>query len=124
MSLLLGWLAVAGALNAWFIFSGDYPELGLMFGFVALLYAAAALSSCIGLWLMKSWAPRALHGWMVMCLLIFAAFAFLFDDFFKGGIPGIIGFAVFIGLLFLGIHRYVESQMGGGEMKQEAADGS
>lgn len=113
LSLLLGWLAIVGMVNAWFIFSGDFPHLDPVLGFVALMYAASALSSCIGLWQMKSWAPRALHSWMVICLLIFAGFALGFDDFMRGGIPGIIGFAVFIGLFFLGIHRYVQSTLGG-----------
>lgn len=108
LAILLGWLAIAGGLNAWFIFRGDSPDLGMVFGVGALVYALAALAAAIGLWRMASWAPGALHAWMLICVLIFAGLAYSFDDFIRGGIPGLVGFSLFIGLLFLGIHRYVQ----------------
>lgn len=111
LSVLLAWLAIAGALNAWFIFSGDSPDLGPAFGLVALVYALSALAACIGLWRMAPWALRALHTWMVICLLIFAGLAYTFEDFIRGGIPGLVGFSLFIGLFFLGIHRFVQTKL-------------
>ncbi len=111
ISVVLAWLAIAGALNAWFIFSGDTPDLGPPFGFAAVIYSIAALAACIGLWRMAPWGLRALHVWMVVCILIFAGFTYAFDDFIRGGIPGLLGFALFIGLFFLGIQRYVSTKL-------------
>jgi hypothetical protein len=115
LSLLLGWLAVAGTLNAWFIFSGDVPDLGPIFGTAALIYAACAFLACLALWKMKPWALAALNIWMAVCLFIFAGFAARFEHFIVGGIPGLVGFGVFIGLLFLGIHTYVKTRIEGPE---------
>lgn len=110
MSLLLGWLGIVGILNTWFIFSGQSPGLGLIEGIGVALYAAASLTACVGLWRMASWAPKALHAWMLVCVLIFAGYTLFVDDFIKGSIPGLIGFILFVGLLFLGIHRYVQNK--------------
>lgn len=110
LSLLLAWLAIVGAVNAWFVFNGEVTGLHPAFGFAGMLYSISALAACIGLWRMRSWSLRALHGWMILCLLIFAGFAIRFDDFIRGGVPGLVGFSIFIGLFFLGIHRYVDSK--------------
>ena len=107
LSLLLGWLGIVGIMNAWFIFSGQSPDLGLVYGIGAVVYAASSLAACAGLWRMATWALKALHTWMLVCVLIFAGFAFFVDGFIKGSIPGFIGFVLFIGLFFLGMHRYV-----------------
>jgi len=111
ISVVLAWLALVGAVNAWFIFTGEVPDLPPAFGIAAVAYSLAALSACIGLWRMAPWGLRALHAWMVVCVLIFAGFAYLFDNFIRGSIPGLIGFILFIGLFFLGIHRYAETKL-------------
>ena len=114
MSLLLGWLGIVGISNAWFIFSGQSPELGLIEGIGVSLYAVSSLNACVGLWRMASWAPGALHAWMLVCVLIFAGYTLFVDDFIRGSIPGLIGFILFVGLLFLGIHRYVQIKYSSG----------
>lgn len=107
LSLLLGWLGIVGIMNAWFIFSGQSPDLEPAYGIGAVFYAASSLAACVGLWRMAPWAVRALHAWMLVCVVIFAGFALFEDDFIRGSIPGLIGFVLFIGLFFLGVHRYV-----------------
>lgn len=107
LAIILAWLGLVGLSNAWFVFAGEYPDMGPLVGVAALIYAVSALGACVGLWRMAPWALKALHTWMLVCVAIFLGFALGFDDFIRGSIPGMIGFAIFIGLLFLGIHRFV-----------------
>ncbi len=111
LGLLLGWLSIAGVANALVIFSSEMPPLGTGFGILALVYAATAMAACIGLLAMKPWGLKALHSWMLVCLVLFVTFALQFEDFILGGVMGLLGFGVFVGLLFMGMHRYVSARL-------------
>ena len=115
LCILLAWLGLVGLSNAWFIFAGEFPGKGPLVGVGVLVYGVTALVACVGLWRMASWAPKALHAWMLAFVFYLVGHALGFDDFIRGNIPGALGLAVFVGLLFLGIHRYVSIQFNPGD---------
>ena len=62
ISLLLGWLAIAGFMNV--IFSDHGPILLAD----AMLYGIFAAISAIGLWFLKPWAYPAVIAWSTTCI--------------------------------------------------------
>lgn len=62
ISLLLGWLAIAGFMNG--IFSNHGPILLAD----AILYGIFAAVSAIGLWFLKPWAYTAVIAWSTTCI--------------------------------------------------------
>ena len=65
ISIVLGWLALAGLGNA--VLSHGW---GSIFAAMALLYGVAALASCVGLWRMSPWANRAYLAWCVSVIAL------------------------------------------------------
>ncbi|MFT4519567.1 MAG: hypothetical protein ACI9JM_001964 [Halioglobus sp.] len=107
LSFLFAWLALAGAGNGWNALNGVFPDVPPAFAYLGFAYAATALISAVGLWLMKAWSLHVLYSWMVLCLVLF----FVVGGFEGGGLLGRLGFLVFIMIAFIGLHRYVSTRL-------------
>ena len=110
LSLVLGWLTMAGIGNGWAVLSGSFAPLPPVLGYLALAYAATAFTACLGLWRMKNWGLIALRSWMGVCALSLIVFMYIFSEMVLGGSLGGLGFLAFVGVLFWLLHRYVSSK--------------
>jgi hypothetical protein len=102
MALILGWLALAGAGNA---FVG--PAQGLL-RFFALAYAIAACVAAVGLWRMRSWAFAAYLVWAGVVLLTMIAMQL---GRYRVALPAFAGFACFVILLLWLLANYVKRSL-------------
>ena len=84
ISLMLGWLALAGFLCSGVIFTNGFPELPFLFGFLALAYGLTAALACVGLWKMEIWGLKALRSWLCVLILFFVSFSYVFYDYALG----------------------------------------
>ncbi|MDW3094427.1 MAG: DUF2127 domain-containing protein [Gammaproteobacteria bacterium] len=110
-AIFLGWLTISGFGNAWMIISDQSSETPKFIGVIAFLYGISALVSAIGLWGMRQWAIYAVRSWMGTCILFLIVFTTLSDNLILGGLPGALGFFVFITVLFWLFDRYVKSKI-------------
>jgi hypothetical protein len=111
LCLVLGWLTLAGAGNAFLMFSGRFEGVPPYLGAFAAAYTVAALIACTGLWQMKAAGLYALRAWMGICVATLLAMIPSFAHFASGGIGGILGFVLFIGFLFWLLHTYVSNRV-------------
>ncbi len=110
-ALLLGWLAMTGFVNGWVILSDLTNALPASNGYLATLYGVAALFAAIGLWCMKKWSLVATRCWMVTCILFLIVPEDTRIKMMQGGVAGMLGFFVFIIILFWLFDRYVKSKL-------------
>ena len=108
---VLAWLAVTGFMNSWVILSDPGVTISKPIGYFALLYAVAALFSVVGLWLMKQWGLLAIRCWMIACLLFLIVPEDMRTKMMQGGVAGMLGFFVFIIVVFWMFDRYVKSKL-------------
>jgi hypothetical protein len=114
LSVALGWLSIAGFGNALIMFSGKVDQLGRLsplYGLLALAYGLLALFASTNLWRMKPQGYGALRAWMLVCLLFLVTFSVQFREYMLGGYLGAIGFLIFVGLIFIGLSKYVQSKL-------------
>ena len=124
LSLILGWLAVAGFGNAivWNLqivrdlarqipnsgTASRMPLGGPMLTIVLLAYGATAAASCIGLWRMKAWAHRAYLAWCAVVLVSGIGMAFLsYAPSLLVGLVFAAGMAGFVSLAYPYISRRI-----------------
>ena len=104
LSLILGWLSLAGFGNYYVMLSN--PNYGTpAISYVALAYGCMALLTCIGLWKMKQWAYKSFLLWCAIVII----FGFIYQ-YSIGGIP-LWQFALFlllIGTIMFTVARYVQ----------------
>ncbi|MEW8101056.1 MAG: hypothetical protein AB2785_04740 [Candidatus Thiodiazotropha endolucinida] len=103
LSLLLGWLSLAGFGNSYIMMSNSgYGSPA--FGIGAAAYGILAFAACVGLWKMKRWGYTAYLLWAAAVIALSFLFQFTVD-----GIP-IWQFALFVvivGAALAGIARYI-----------------
>ncbi|MDH3977339.1 MAG: hypothetical protein OEU86_02395 [Gammaproteobacteria bacterium] len=107
LSLLMGWLAFAGLANAWAILNDTY-DLPFYYGAVALAYGVSAGAAAVLLWRMQSAALITIRAWMILCIAFILMFGFSMGDIVQGGLMGLFGFAIFIGVIFAMLDRFVK----------------
>lgn len=108
--IVFAWLATTGFMNGWTILSGSTESAPNSMGYIAMLYAIAAAVSAVGLWLMKPWAVIAIRCWMVACLLFLIIPEDMRNKMMQGGIAGMLGFFVFMIVVFWLFDRFVRSK--------------
>jgi hypothetical protein len=108
LSLAMLWLAITGFFNVWAVFTATHQELSIVLGIIGVIYGIAALVTAIQLWRFQPAAIMALRFWMSVCCVYMLAFAFFVKGIVLGGIFGLLGFLVFIGILFAVLDRYVQ----------------
>ncbi len=115
LSVLLGWLAIAGLGNAivWHLpsvkalagrLSATAALLlpsGALFTFLAVAYGVTAAASSIGLWRMKTWAPLAYLSW---CASLLALGIYISPR--SGDRPDILGLAFALGMVGFSLLAY------------------
>ena len=109
--IVLAWLAITGFMNGWTILSDPDGVVPKSIGYVAMFYAVTALLSVIGLWLMKQWGLLAIRIWMGACLLYLIVPDDMLNKIMQGGVAGMLGFFVFIVVVFWLFDRYVKSKL-------------
>ncbi len=102
------WLAITGFFNAWAVFTATHQELPMILGIIGVIYGVAAVITAIQLWRFQQAAIKALRIWMIVCCVYMLAFAFFIEGIVLGGIFGLLGFLVFIGIIFAVVDRYVQ----------------
>ena len=110
-ALILTWLAITGFMNAWEILTSMDSEVSRSLGYIAVLYASTAFLSAIGLWLMRQWSLLAIRSWMGTFILFLMVPEDMRNKIMQGGIAGMLGFFVFIVVLFWLFDRYVKSKL-------------
>jgi uncharacterized membrane protein (DUF2068 family) len=126
LSVLLGWLAIAGFGNAiaWNLpsvramlsqlptaVSNAMPD-GLLFATLALAYGATATASCVGLWRMRPWAPQAYLAWCIVLLVLGVYLSLLsFGLFLIAGLAFAVGMAGFAALAYPYISRRISGHV-------------
>lgn len=123
MSVVLAWLAITGMMNGWAIISGAPEFLSLALGLMGIAYGLAAAVSSISLWLMRRWSVVALRSWMATCVLFAALFGAANTEVMAGGMFGVLGFAVFIAVLFALLDRYVQRALDIDPLKKPGVPG-
>ena len=123
VSLLLGWLALAGFGNAivWnaaplafneplparlssFVETLQSPILTV----IALAYGGTALASSIGIWKLRPWMHRAVLLWsMVVVVLFLWMLATIPQELLMGGLAAASLFLLFVLGLLVALYRYV-----------------
>ncbi len=109
--IVFAWLAITGFMNGWAILSGSAESVPNSMGYIAMFYAIAAAVSAVGLWLMKQWAAIAIRFWMGACLIFLIVPEDMRNKMMQGGIAGMLGFFVFIIVIFWLFDRYVKSKL-------------
>ena len=110
-ALILTWIAITGFMNGWGILSNPATGNSLLTGYIALIYAVAAIISAFGLWMMKKWSVIAVRCWMAACLLFIIIPEDIRNQMMQGGIAGMLGFFVFITILFWLFDKFVRSKL-------------
>jgi hypothetical protein len=111
LSIILGWLSLAGFGNAWVLATGRI-QLPPWLGLLAALYGVTAATASIGLWRLRPWGLRALTAWMATCGLLLICFVGVFPSrLILGGYWGALGFIVAIGSVFVLVDRYVRRRL-------------
>jgi hypothetical protein len=120
MSLLLGWLAVAGFINAFawkaaaLAFDETLPprlsvfiDAAQSWGFtiLALAYGLTALAASIGIWRLRPWMARAFMAWSLAVLTLFIWLLLVWQQELPAGgktIAGLwlVGMAVVLAVLY------------------------
>jgi len=108
LSLAMIWLAMTGFFNAWAVLTSTHQELPIVLGIIGVIYGVAAVITAIQLWRFQPKAIMALRFWMGVCCVYMLAFAFFVEGIVLGGIFGLLGFLVFIGIVFAVLDRYVQ----------------
>lgn len=111
LSLMFGWLSIAGFLNAWGGLSGAFEVMPKPVAFLALIYAIAAGAAAIQLWRFRPSAIIAIRSWMAVCGLFIITLSFFFWNMILGGSIGLLSFGVFVGALFFFLDRYVQRKL-------------
>ena len=110
-ALILTWIAITGFMNGWGILSNPATGNSLLTGYIALIYAVAAIISAFGLWMMKKWSVIAVRCWMAACLLFIIIPEDIRNQMMQGGIAGMLGFFVFISIVFWFFDHYINSKL-------------
>ncbi len=110
-AIIFAWLAITGFMNGWAILSVSTESAPNLTGYIAMIYAIAAAVSAVGLWLMKQWAVIAIRCWLGACLLFLIVPEDMRNKMMQGGIAGMLGFFVFIIVIFWLFDRFVRSKI-------------
>lgn len=109
LCLALGWLSVAGVGNSYLLLTGQFYGLPAYLGLFMAAYAVSAFFACIGLWRMKTWGLLCLRIWMFVSLSMAIALIPALQAFSLGERMAILGFTLFVAILFWVLNRYVTS---------------
>jgi hypothetical protein len=116
LSLLMGWLTLAAALNA-VVFPSQIEGWPIVISVLTIAYAVAAGATTVGLWRMRPWALTAFRAWGLVLLLLMAAFLFFMEFWTAIGMqpletgPLFVAFTVTIVLLYWLLHRYIRRRL-------------
>lgn len=108
LALVMGWLGISAFLNAWAFFTGGEIALPIALLPLMILYGITALATMVGIWKMRYWVLIALKSWMAICGFSLLAMGYYFNTFILGGVLGLLGFVIFISVLFAFLYGYVE----------------
>lgn len=111
LSFVMGWLGIAAFMNAWIVFTRVEPLIPILLAPVMVAYGIAALVTMVGLWKMRPWVLTALKSWMAICGLFMLSFGIYFNSLMLGGVLGILGFLIFVSVLFGFLYGYVEKNL-------------
>ncbi len=106
LSLLLGWLAVAGFANAVIHFKSNHGSI--LMGALAFFYGVTALTSTIGLWKLKSWAYRSFLAWSIVVVATLLAFQF---GMYRTPLLAFLGFSALILVLLAMVAIYIKNNL-------------
>lgn len=114
LALALGWLALAGFVNAAAALLAPQPPFwspttAATNGALALLYGATALAAAIGIWRLKPWAILYLRIWIAVVLVMMVWF--MLGPFSGGPLAGIVAFALLVVSLLWLLHRYASRKL-------------
>lgn len=112
--LLLGWLALAGYLNAIMIFFNEEVPIPTWFGLFALAYGVTASGATYRLWQMNRTGVTWFRSWATVVILMSFAMIPIFSDLALGGIGGMLGFVAFAAALLWLLDRYVSAKVAAG----------
>lgn len=115
LSLLMGWLTLAAALNA-VVFPSQIEGWPIVITVLTIAYAVTAGATTIGLWRMRAWCLTAFRAWGVVLLLLMAAFLFFIEFWTIIGMPPLEAplFAATTGVMVLVywlLHRYIRRRV-------------
>jgi uncharacterized membrane protein (DUF2068 family) len=108
--LALGWLALAGFVNAFVFLSGIETPMPMYVGFIAAAYGITALVATIGLWRMQKWGLQSLRAWMLVCVVLLFAFVPVFG-FMQAPPLMLLLFVTLVASLFWALNRYVSKKL-------------
>ncbi|WP_340116441.1 hypothetical protein [Pelagibius sp. 7325] len=118
LSLLMGWLTLAAALNS-VVFPSQIEGWPVVITVLTVAYAVTAGATTIGLWRMRSWSLTTFSSWGVVLLLLMAAFLFFIDFWTIIGMqplvagPHFVIFTVTMVLVYWLLHRYIRRHVVG-----------
>lgn len=116
LSLLMGWLTLAAALNS-VVFPSQIEGWPVVITVLTIAYAATAGATTIGLWRMRPWTLTAFRAWGVVLLLLMAAFLFFFNFWTAIGMQPLeqgtllLVFIAIAGLIYWLLHRYIRRRV-------------
>ena len=111
LSFVMAWLGIAALMNAWLALTRVEPPIPRFLSPVMAAYGIAALATMVGLWKMRPWVLIALKSWMGICGLFMLSFGIYFKSLMQGGILGLLGFLIFVSVLFGFLYGYVEKNL-------------
>ena len=113
IALMLGWLSIAGFMWGFLVpMEEAFGKADPVMRVLAISYGVFAFASCVGLFKGRSWVRYAIWAWMATCGLTMITFviAFPVTNSLDGYIV-ILGFFVFIALIFYAVDRYVSKYL-------------
>jgi hypothetical protein len=118
LSLLMGWLTLAAALNT-VVFPSQIEGWPVVITVLTIAYSVTAGATTIGLWRMRPWTLTAFRAWGLVLLLLMACFLFFMEFWTIIGMqpleagPLFVIFTVTIVLFYWLLHRYIRRRVVG-----------
>jgi uncharacterized membrane protein HdeD (DUF308 family) len=109
--LLLGWLSLAGYVNAVVILLEKMLPIPKWFGFFALAYGITASVTTYRLWRMDQSGIAWMRSWAVVVVLTGLATVWIFYELGMGSIGQLLGLAFLTVLILWPLDRYVSRKL-------------
>lgn len=108
LSLLLGWLALAGFANCIIQFNMTRSISTALFAFC---YGLSALASAVGLWKFRPWAFKAVTLWVIVVALLALNMQFGMQGMYTSPLPLFAAFMAFTSILLGLLLFYVKKKL-------------